>query len=73
MDPYRIVYALKRFKQLDSRSARRFDGVGLGLPLANALVRLHGGKLSIQSVPSAGTTVTIGFPPERVCKAEPGA
>jgi signal transduction histidine kinase len=65
MEPDRIGHALEPFKQLDSRLARRFEGVGLGLPLANALMQLHQGRLSIQSVPGAGTTVTVDFPPER--------
>jgi signal transduction histidine kinase len=65
MEPDRIGHALEPFKQLDSRLARRFEGVGLGLPLANALVQLHQGRLSIESVPGAGTTVTVDFPPER--------
>src|ERR1700676_662229 len=38
MEPSRIGHALDPFKQLDSRLARRFEGVGLGLPLANALM-----------------------------------
>ena len=65
MDPERIGHALEPFKQLDSRLSRRFEGVGLGLPLANALVRLHDGNLEIESALGAGTTVTICFPPER--------
>ena len=65
MDPDRIGHALEPFKQLDNRLARRFEGVGLGLPLASALVRVHDGSLAIESVPGAGTTVTICFPPER--------
>ena len=66
MEQDRVAYALEPFKQLDSRIARRFEGVGLGLPLANAMVRLHDGTLSIQSAPGAGTTVTVRFPPERM-------
>jgi signal transduction histidine kinase len=66
MEQDRVAHALEPFKQLDSRIARRFEGVGLGLPLANALVRLHGGTLSIQSAPHTGTTVTVCFPPERM-------
>ena len=69
MEPGRISHALEPFKQLDSRLARRFEGVGLGLPLANALVQLHQGRLSIESVPGLGTTVTLDFPPERTVKA----
>jgi PAS domain S-box-containing protein len=65
MEPGRIAHALEPFKQLDSSLSRRFEGVGLGLPLANALVRLHGGTLTIESVPGEGTIVTICFPPER--------
>jgi PAS domain S-box-containing protein len=65
MDPERIGHALEPFKQLDSRLSRRFEGVGLGLPLANALMRLHEGALRIESTPGIGTTVTISFPPAR--------
>ena len=73
MEPDRIGHALEPFKQLDSRLARRFEGVGLGLPLANALVQLHQGRLSIQSVPGAGTTVTVDFPPERTLEERAAA
>lgn len=65
----RIGHALEPFKQLDVRIARRFEGVGLGLPLANALTRLHGGELTFESAPGEGTTVKIAFPPERTIAA----
>ena len=68
-----IGHALEPFKQLDSRLARRFEGVGLGLPLANALVQLHQGRLSILSMPGKGTTVTVEFPPERTVEAQVAA
>jgi len=61
----RIAQALEPFKQLDNRLARRFEGVGIGLPLAQALVKLHGGVLTIDSAQGSGTAVTITFPPER--------
>jgi len=73
MEPDRIGHALEPFKQLDSRLARRFEGVGLGLPLANALVQLHQGRLSILSMPGKGTTVTVEFPPERTVEARVAA
>lgn len=57
--------ALEPFKQLDAGLERRFEGLGLGLPLANALMRLHGGSLAIHSEPGHGTTVNLDFPPER--------
>ena len=60
--------ALEPFKQLDAGLERRFEGLGLGLPLANALMRLHGGNLSIHSEPGHGTTVNLDFPPERTIR-----
>ena len=51
-----IQQALQPFKQLDNRIERRFEGVGLGLPLASALCGLHGAKLSIVSERGRGTT-----------------
>jgi len=73
MAPDRIAHALEPFKQLDGRVARRFEGVGLGLPLAKALVRLHEGSLTIESAPGVGTTVTVCFPPERMAVLERAA
>ena len=40
----------------------RYQGVGLGLPFAKTIIELHGGRLSINSVQGAGTTVTIELP-----------
>ena len=66
MAPELIRHALEPFRQLDGRLQRNFEGAGLGLPLANALVKLHGGRLMIDSTPGAGTKVVIEFPPERM-------
>jgi two-component system cell cycle sensor histidine kinase PleC len=57
-----LAIALAPFGQVDSRLARRFEGTGLGLPLAKSLVELHGGTLAIESAPGAGTTVTVILP-----------
>jgi signal transduction histidine kinase len=61
---------------VDSRLARRFEGTGLGLPLARAFMELHRGGLTITSEAGRGTTVTLRFPPEcildsRCCTIEP--
>jgi signal transduction histidine kinase len=60
--------ALEPFKQLDAGLERRFEGLGLGLPLANALMRLHRGSLAIHSEPGHGTTVNLDFPTERTVR-----
>jgi len=64
-----IATALEPFRQIEGPLSRRFDGTGLGLPLAKALVELHGGRLDIESAPDAGTTVRIRLPLERVAEA----
>jgi len=64
-----IPIALERFGQIDSRLSRKYEGTGLGLPLAKQLIELHGGRLHIESVPGAGTTVSVILPADRVLKA----
>ncbi|GEM_PF-1883171 len=54
------------FGQAESSLARRFDGAGLGLPLARRFMDLHEGTLSIDSAPGKGTVVTLHFPAERL-------
>ncbi|MBV9859710.1 MAG: hypothetical protein JO038_06375 [Alphaproteobacteria bacterium] len=62
MNPEDVPLALEPFRQVESRTRRAEDGTGLGLPLAQRLVNLHGGTLSIDTTLGAGTTVTITFP-----------
>ena len=61
-----IPKALEPFGQIDSKVSRKYEGTGLGLPLAKHLVELHGGTLTIESTVNAGTTVTVMLPAERV-------
>jgi signal transduction histidine kinase len=57
-----ISEILKPFTQADDRMAKAFEGTGLGLPIAAALVRLNGGCLEIESRVGIGTIVTVRFP-----------
>lgn len=61
-----IPLLLSRFGQLAPEMARNYHGTGLGLPLTQELIRLHGGELQIDSDVGKGTAVTIIFPPNRV-------
>jgi two-component system, cell cycle sensor histidine kinase PleC len=62
----KIEVALTPFGQVDSSLSRKYDGVGLGLPLTRRLVELHGGKMQIESEVDHGTVVTAVFPRERL-------
>jgi PAS domain S-box-containing protein len=64
-----IPKALAPFGQVDSRISRKFDGTGLGLPLAKSLTELHGGRFSLVSQPNVGTTVTVHLPAARVIRS----
>ena len=64
--PHDIPRALERFGQVDNALSRRYEGTGLGLPLAKRLMELHEGDLEIESALGAGTTVRLVFPPHRL-------
>ncbi len=49
----------------DPAQSASYQGTGLGLPLARAMVELHGGELSLDSIENEGTTVLVSFPVER--------
>jgi two-component system, cell cycle sensor histidine kinase PleC len=72
MDAAEIDTAMSPFGQVDSGFNKKHEGTGLGLPIALALCRLHGGDLQIQSQKGAGTRVSI-FIPLVVAAARPAA
>lgn len=65
----RIAEAMEPFGQLkDPRISTKYQGTGLGLPLAKAMAELHGGTLSVESDTGMGTRVSVYFPKNRVCR-----
>jgi two-component system cell cycle sensor histidine kinase PleC len=57
-----IRFALQPFGQVDGGHTRWREGTGLGLPIARALVGLHGGTLEVASGKGTGTEVVISLP-----------
>jgi signal transduction histidine kinase len=66
MNQDEMAHALTPFGQNGNRFTGGHDGTGLGLPLAKAMLELHGGTLTLTSTPDMGTTVTMGLPADRV-------
>jgi signal transduction histidine kinase/HAMP domain-containing protein len=70
MRPEDIPIALAPFGQIDSRLARRYQGTGLGLPLAKAFVEAHQGRFEIESTLGQGTTASVILPIARAAQSE---
>ncbi len=57
-----LAIARTPFGQVSSDLARAHSGTGLGLPLADQMVTLHGGVMEILSRKGEGTTVAVVLP-----------
>ncbi len=68
MSAKEIDKALSPFGQVDNALDRAGAGVGLGLPLAQAMMKAHGGRVEILSEKGIGTTLTLVFPSDRVLR-----
>ncbi len=66
MSSREVSKALSSFGQVDNSLDRDGAGIGLGLPLAQAMMGAHGGQVEILSEKGIGTTVTLVFPKDRI-------
>jgi PAS domain S-box-containing protein len=64
-----IAKVLSPFGQVDGGLGRKYEGTGLGLPLTQAMVELHDGRLELESIVGQGTTVRILLPESRILPA----
>ena len=49
IDPEFLPHVFDRFRQADGSTSRRHGGLGLGLAIADALAKMHGGKILAES------------------------
>lgn len=57
--PEDLHHIFKRFYR--SRYSKDTQGIGLGLPLAKAIVEAHNGTIEANSMPGSGTSFTMNF------------
>jgi PAS domain S-box-containing protein len=50
------------FEQLDSGTARHFEGTGLGLALTKKIIELQGGHITVEAEPGKGSLFTATLP-----------
>lgn len=56
-----IEHIFERFYRVDQSRARKQGGYGLGLSIASAIVKHHGGKIKVRSSIEEGTVFCVSF------------
>ena len=59
-----LGHIFDRFYRVDKARSRETGGTGLGLSIVRQMVALHGGEISVESTPGAGSTFTVKSPLE---------
>ena len=63
MSPEEIPIALARFGQVSGDPyKKKYQGAGLGLPIAAGIIQAHRGELLIDSIKGGGTRMTVRLP-----------
>ena len=59
-----IPYIFDAFYRIDSQE--EIGGHGLGLAASSAIIRQHGGRISVESVPGKGSVFTVRLPKDKL-------
>lgn len=60
--PEHLAHVFDRFYRTDASRARQTGGIGLGLAIAQAIAKQHGGCITVQSEMGAGSVFTVWLP-----------
>jgi signal transduction histidine kinase len=62
IDPQSQAHIFEPFRQADDNTSRKYGGVGLGLAIAQQLVKAMKGSIHVESKPGQGSTFTVYLP-----------
>ena len=62
IEPEYQTRIFERFYQIRTADSAKVGGQGLGLTVAKMIVELHGGLISVESMPGSGSTFLCTFP-----------
>lgn len=60
--PDKLPYVFDRFYRIDTERTKDLMSTGLGLAIAKEMVEAHGGRISVQSILSEGSTFIVELP-----------
>jgi len=66
IDKVHLTRIFTRFEQLEISDRLKYQGLGLGLPIAKKLIELHSGNIEVISEPNVGTTFSFTLPCSRL-------
>lgn len=69
MTPEEAAQATQPFQRFIKSDSAAIPGTGLGLAIVDALLKLHGATMRIDSEPGRGTAIHLNFPAQRVSRA----
>lgn len=61
IESHHIPLIFDRFYRIDSARSREAGGLGLGLAIAKSIAEVHGGDLTVHSLPGEGSKFSISF------------